>query len=127
MYTCKIIDIKYVFFSLKCIWMLIQRDWLLFHAKKKKRIFCYIITRTGLDIETDRHVTPLGCTILIQPQPVFALTPYHNVLNGETGQTNCLLFGLTRPGIEPRIYRTITIHHTVVWTIVSFYKSLNLH
>ena len=53
-----------------------------------------------------RHVAPLGHIILIPSQPVFALSPYCCVLSGEATNTNFIIFGLTRPGLEPTIYRT---------------------
>ena len=53
-----------------------------------------------------RHVDPLGHIILIPSQPVFALFPYCCVLSGEATNTNFIVFGLTRPGLEPTIYRT---------------------
>jgi hypothetical protein len=55
-----------------------------------------------------RHVAPraLGHIILIQSQPVFALSPYCCVLSGEAANTNFIGFSLTRPGLEPTIYRT---------------------
>ena len=53
-----------------------------------------------------RHVAPLGHIILIPSQPVFALSPECCVLSGEARNTNCIAFGLTRPGLEPAIYRT---------------------
>jgi hypothetical protein len=48
----------------------------------------------------------MGHIILIPSQPVFALSPKWCVLSGETTNTNCIVFGLTRPGLEPTIYRT---------------------
>jgi hypothetical protein len=49
---------------------------------------------------------PLGHIILIPSQPVFALSPYCCVISGEASNTNFIVFGLTRPGLEPTIYCT---------------------
>jgi hypothetical protein len=54
----------------------------------------------------DRHVAPLGYIILIPSQPVFALSPYCCVLSGEATNTNFIVFGFTRSGLERTIYRT---------------------
>ena len=46
---------------------------------------------------------------------VFALSPYCCVLSGEVTNTNFIVFGLTRSGLEPTIYRTRgdhAIYHT---------------
>ena len=48
-----------------------------------------------------RHIAPLGHIILIPSQPVC-----YCVLSGEATNTNFKVFGLTRPGLEPTIYRT---------------------
>ena len=53
-----------------------------------------------------RNVAPLAHIILIPSQPVFALSPKCCVLSGEATNTNCIGFGLIRPGLEPTIYRT---------------------
>ena len=53
-----------------------------------------------------RHVAPLRHIIMIPSQPVFALTPQCYVLSGEAANTNCIVFGLTRPGLELMIYCT---------------------
>ena len=53
-----------------------------------------------------RHVAPFAHIILIPSQPVFALSPNCCVLRGEATNTNFIVFGLTRPGLEPTIYRT---------------------
>jgi hypothetical protein len=39
-------------------------------------------------------------------QPVFDLSPQCCVLIGEATNTNFIVFGLTRPGLEPTIYCT---------------------
>jgi len=49
-----------------------------------------------------RHVVPLEHINLI---PVFVLTPLYYVLSGEATNTNFIVFYLTRPGLEPTIYR----------------------
>ena len=54
----------------------------------------------------DRHVTPPGHIILILSQPVFALSPKYCVLGGEATNTNFIVFGLTRLGLEPTIICT---------------------
>jgi hypothetical protein len=57
-----------------------------------------------------RHVTSLGHIILIPSQPVFAFTPSCSVLSGEATKTNFIVFGLTRPGLDPTIYCTWDEH-----------------
>ena len=64
---------------------------------------CTRPTRLG---HADRHVTPPGHIILILSQPVFALSPSCCVLSGEARDTNFIVFGLTRSGLETTIYRT---------------------
>ena len=54
----------------------------------------------------DQHVAQLGRIILIQSQPVFALSPYCCVLSGEATNTNLIVFYLIRSRVEPTIYRT---------------------
>ena len=54
----------------------------------------------------ERHVALLGHIILIPSQPVFALSPQCCVLSGEATNTNVIVVGLTRPGLERTIYRT---------------------
>jgi hypothetical protein len=54
----------------------------------------------------DRHIAPLRHIIPIQSQPFFALSPYCCVLSGEATNTNFIIFGLTRLGLNPTIYRT---------------------
>jgi hypothetical protein len=53
----------------------------------------------------DRHVAPLGHIILILSQLVFPLSPYCYMLSREATNTNIIVFGLTRSGLEPTIYR----------------------
>ena len=43
---------------------------------------------------------------MIPSQPVFALSPQCCVLSGEATNNNVIVFGLTRPGLEPAIYHT---------------------
>jgi hypothetical protein len=58
----------------------------------------------------DRHVAPLGHIIQIPSLPVFALSPKCWVLSGEATNTNFIVFGLTRSGLEPMIYLTRSEH-----------------
>ena len=44
--------------------------------------------------------------ILIPRQPVFVLTPYCCLLNGEAANTNLIVFNFTRPGLKLMIYHT---------------------
>jgi hypothetical protein len=44
--------------------------------------------------------------ILIPSQPAFALSLYCCVLSGLATNTNFIVFGLTRLGLEPTIYHT---------------------
>jgi hypothetical protein len=53
-----------------------------------------------------RNVTPFGHIILIPSQPIFALSPLCCVLSGEATNTNVIVLGLTRLGLEPTIYLT---------------------
>jgi hypothetical protein len=73
----------------------------------------------------DRHVASLGHIILITSQPVFVLTPYHLMLRGEAANTNFIVFGVTRPGLEPTIYCTLSEHanHCTTDTITTDYIS----
>jgi hypothetical protein len=52
----------------------------------------------------DRYIAPPGHINLIPSQPVFALSPYLCVLSGEVTNTNSIVFGLTRLGLEATIY-----------------------
>ena len=54
----------------------------------------------------DRHFAPLGNIILIPNQPIFALSPQCCGLSEKVTNTNFMIFGLTRPGLEPTIYHT---------------------
>ena len=56
--------------------------------------------------------------ILIPSQPVFALSPYC-VLSGEATNTNFIVFGLSRSGLEPTIYRTRREHanHYTIYVV----------
>jgi len=45
-------------------------------------------------------------SIPIPSQPIFAFKPYSCVLSGEANNTNFIVFGLTRPGLETTIYLT---------------------
>ena len=75
-----------------------------------------------------RHVAPLGHITLIPSQPVFALSPYCCVFSGEATNTNCIVFGLTRPELEPTIYRTRDEHanHNTTDTVTTV-DDLNHH
>jgi hypothetical protein len=53
-----------------------------------------------------RHFAPLWQIILIPSQPVFAFIPYCCVLRWEATNTNFIVFGLTRRGLEPTINST---------------------
>ena len=44
--------------------------------------------------------------LLILRQPVFDLTPEGCMLSGEIANTTFIVFGLTRPRLEPTIYTT---------------------
>ena len=53
-----------------------------------------------------RHVATLEHIILIPSKPVFALSSYSCLFSGEATTTNFIVFGgLTRPGLEPTVYR----------------------
>jgi hypothetical protein len=102
--------------------------WLLFNANSaifqlyhgvNKLVFNEMMMRSALYLvgffhsasslkqqSADRHVTLLGHIILIQSQPVFALSPQCSMLSGEATNTYFLVFGLTQSGLEPMIYRT---------------------
>jgi TRAP-type C4-dicarboxylate transport system permease small subunit len=47
-----------------------------------------------------RHVALLGHIILLSSQPVFALSPSCCMISGEATNSNCIAFGLSRPGIN---------------------------
>jgi hypothetical protein len=65
---------------------------------------------------------PLGHIIQIPSQPVFALSAYGCVLSGEATHTNVIVFGCTRSGIEPTIYRTQSehIYHYITDSVICF-------
>ena len=58
----------------------------------------------------DIHVAPIGHIILIPSQPVFALSPEYCMFSGDETNTNYIVFGLMRQGLEPTIYRTRNEH-----------------
>jgi hypothetical protein len=60
----------------------------------------------------DRHVAPVGHIILIPGQPVCVFSPYCCGLSQETTRFFFIVFGLTRPGLEPTIYHTWGEHYT---------------
>ena len=76
---------------------------------------------------TGRYVSPVRHNILIQSQSVFALTLQWCILSGEATNTNFIVFGLTRPGLEPMIYRTQgkSLHHRCMKYNNDFYTSNN--
>jgi hypothetical protein len=53
---------------------------------------------------TGRDVAPFEHIALIPSKPDFALTPECCVLSGEATNTYLIVFGLTRPGLEPTLY-----------------------
>ena len=69
---------------------------------------------------------PLGNIIQIPSQPVFALSAYCCVLSGEATNTNVIVFGCTRSGIEPTIYAlkasTFTITSPILLYALLKYK-----
>ena len=69
----------------------------------------------------DRPVVPLGHIILILRQPVFALSPECCVCRGEATNTNFIVFGLIRSGLEPKIYHTRGEHANHYTTDAIFY------
>ena len=67
----------------------------------------YLFSASSLKWKSEvRHVAPLGHIILTQSQPVITLSHWSCVLSGESTNTNVIVFGLTRPGLEPTIYHT---------------------
>ena len=68
--------------------------------------FFFYSARSLKQQSADKHVATLGHIILILSHPAFALSSLYCVLSGETTYANCIVFGLTRSGIEPTIYRT---------------------
>jgi hypothetical protein len=65
---------------------------------------------------------PLGHIIQIPSQPVFALSAYCCVLSGEATNSNVIVFGFMRSGIEPTIYRTQNehIYHYITDSVICF-------
>ena len=51
-------------------------------------------------------MSPFRHMILIQSQPVFALSPACCVFSGEATNTDFIVIGLTRPGLKSTIYDT---------------------
>ena len=66
----------------------------------------FLSARSLKQQSTVSHVATLGHIIQIPSIPVFALSPQCCVLSGEATNTNCIVFGLTRPGLEHTIYHT---------------------
>jgi len=69
-------------------------------------LFCTRLTH-WIHQFTGRPVSPLGYIILFLNQPFFTLTPKCCMVCGEATTTK--IFDLTRPGLEPTIYHTITL------------------
>ena len=60
------------------------------------------------------HVPQLGYILLIQVQQVFVLSPLCCMFSrGAAANTNFIVFGLTRSGLNPTIYHTLTITQTM--------------
>jgi hypothetical protein len=71
---------------------------------------CILIMPAHWNKSAGRHVVPLGHIILIPSQLEFARTHLCCVLSGEATNINFIVFGLTRSGLEPTIYRTRAEH-----------------
>ena len=82
-----------------------QWDYVRFVLGRHAELDCYS-TSSLKQQSADRYVVPLGHIILIPSQSVFALSPKCSVLSGKATNTNFIVFGLTRSGIEPMISRT---------------------
>ena len=73
-----------------------------------------------------RHVAPIGRSILIPSQHVFPLTHLSCMLSEEAANTNCIVFCLTRAGLELTIDRTLTITPPIrVWQYNGSFHLLN--
>jgi hypothetical protein len=70
---------------------------------------------------------PIGHSILILIQPVFALSPKSCVSSEEATNTNFIVFGLTRPGPKPTNYCTRDEHFyfKLSWSEKLFKRELN--
>ena len=88
-------------------------EWLLFNAKWTFFLALSIMTKTSYissssslkQQSTDRHVAIRGHVSLNLSQSVFAI-----ILKWwESTNTNFIVFGLTRPGLEQTIYHTLII------------------
>jgi hypothetical protein len=64
-----------------------------------------------------RHVSPLGYWIHYPDSEQTSLSPYCYLLSGETINTNFIVFGLTRPGLEPQstVFKASTLTITQRW------------
>jgi len=63
----------------------------------------YFISGSSLKEQSATH----GHIIQIPGHPVFALSPECCLLSGEATNTNFIVFGLMRPGLEPTIFRSL--------------------
>jgi hypothetical protein len=112
-----------IYLRLVSEWLLFNANWAtfqLYHGEKKlhsmkwwwcplgsrpTRWIFIVLAHWNNSLRVDmsihsRHIIP------ILSQPVFALTPECCVLSGEATNTNSIVFGLTRPGLEHTIYCT---------------------
>ena len=90
---------------------------LIFNEMMMRSALYYTNTRSGIYSASSlkqqsacRHVASLWHIILNPSQPVFALAPKCCVLSGKATNTNFVVFGVNRPGLEPTIYRTLGQH-----------------
>ena len=60
-------------------------------------------------LSVGRHVAPIDHIIFVFSQPVYRLIIICCVLNKETANINFIVFDMTQPGLEPTIYRMLTI------------------
>ena len=71
----------------------------------------FVVSASQLKEQTaGRYAASFGHFILIPSQPVFALYSYCCALIVEAIKTNFIVFGLTRLGIDPMIYRNCGEH-----------------
>jgi len=98
-------------------WLLFSSKWAIFHQlyhgddklhfdEMISALWIFYSDSSLKQQSAGRHVVPLWHIILIPRQPVFVLTPYCCLLNGEAANTNLIVFSLTRPSLEPTIYHT---------------------
>jgi hypothetical protein len=87
------------------------------------RLVCLFVVLAGWNNSPQIDMSsPLGHIIQIPSQPVFALSAYCCVLSGEATNSNGIVFGFTRSGIEPTIYRTQNehIYHYITDSVICF-------